>query len=301
MSESRSPLRKGAGAVAFDAINLFFLFLFCLTILYPFWTTVLLSFSGVHEGLSLGFHVWISDWRLSAYDFIFERYGHIGRIYFNSIFRTVVGTTLTIVFTLLAAYPLSKRNIPGRSIMTIYLLVTMFFSGGLIPTYLLIRSLGLINTRWVLILPTLTMTYYIIIARNFLMTIDNAYEEAAFMDGASYPQILAKVIVPLCTPIIATVALWHAVHHWNAWFDALIYTRGEKQMVLQLLLRRLVIEAEEAFEAEMRGYADDLNVELPTEAVKAAVTIITIGPIVLLYPFLQRYFVKGVFVGSLKG
>ena len=301
MSDLKSPMRKGAGARTFDVINLIALFLFCLTILYPFWTTILLSFSGVNEGMSLGFHLWITDWKLSAYDFIIDRYGHLGRIFYNSIFRTVVGTTLTIMFTLMAAYPLSKRRIPGRNAMTIFLLVTMFFSGGLIPTYLLIRSLGLINTRWVLILPSLTMTYYIIITRNFLMTIDDAYEEAAFMDGAGYPQILAKIIIPLSTPVIATIALWHAVHHWNAWFDALIYTRGESKMVLQLLLRRLVIEAEAAFEEEMRGYEADLDLELPSAAVKSAVTIVTIGPIILLYPFLQRYFVKGVFVGSLKG
>ncbi len=275
--------------------------LFCLSILYPFWTTVLLSFSGVGEGMSLGFHVWIGEWRLSAYQFITDRYGHLGRIFFNSVFRTVVGTFLTVCFTLLAAYPLSKKRIPGRNIMTIYLLITMFFSGGLIPTYLLVRSLGLINTRWVLIVPNLTMPFYIIIMRNFLMTIDDSYEEAAFMDGASYPQILVRIIVPLSTAVIATITLWHAVYHWNEWFDALIYTRGERLMVLQLLLRRLVVEAEEAFNNEMREFAEEFETELPTNAVKAAVTLITIGPIILVYPFLQRYFVKGVFVGSLKG
>ena len=300
-SGNKAYLHRSPGGRAVNLLIHLVLVLFCLTVLYPFWTTILLSFSGVNEGMSLGFHIWISKWQTSAYQFIFDRYTNLGRIYFNSIFRTVVGTIGTIGFTLLAAYPLSKRRLPGRAGMTTFLIITLFFSGGLIPTYILIRSLQLLNTKMVLILPTLTMPYYIIVTRNFLMTIDDAYEEAAFMDGAGYVQILVRIIVPLSLPIIATIALWHAVYHWNAWFDALIYTTGQSQVVLQLLLRRLIIEAEEAFELAKRDFTLEFEVELPTAAVKAAVTVVTIGPIILLYPFLQRYFITGVFSGSIKG
>ncbi|MBT3271984.1 MAG: carbohydrate ABC transporter permease [Spirochaetales bacterium] len=300
-SGSKSYLhRSGSGRLASFIIH-FVLILYCLTVFYPFWTTILLSFSGVDEGMAMGFHFWLSEWKTSAYQFISDRYTAMGRIYFNSIFRTAVGTILTIGFTLMAAYPLSKKRLPGRKGMTIYLLVTLFYTGGLIPTYILIRSLGLINTRLVLILPTLTMPYYIIVMRNFLMTIDNSYEEAAFMDGAGYAQILVRIIVPLSLPIIATVALWHAVYHWNAWFDSLIYTTKQSLVVLQLLLHKIVIEAEEAFDNARHDFAIEFEVELPTAAVKSAVTVVTIGPIILLYPFLQRYFISGVFSGSIKG
>ena len=130
--------------------------------------------------------------------------------------------------------------------LTIVLLITLFFAGGLVPNYLLIRRLGLIDTRWALILPLAVNGFYIIIARNFLMTIDPAYEDAALVDGAGYPEILARIIVPLSKPIIATLALWTAVAHWNAWFDALIYIRSERKIVLQTLLRRMIQQIQEA-------------------------------------------------------
>ena len=220
--------------------------------------------------------------------------------YGNSIFRTVVGTFLGIAFTLAAAYPLSKKRLPGRNVMTITILVTMFFGGGLIPTYLLIRRLGMLDSRWVLIVPTMTAGFHVIIMRNFIMTIDEAYEEAAFMDGANYLQVLLRIIIPLSKPVIATVALWKGVYHWNAWFDAWIYIRSESKIVLQLLLRRLLQDIAQTME-RLKAFRVEEDQPLPTEAVKAAISLLTIGPIILVYPFLQRYFVKGIFIGSLKG
>ena len=185
--------------------------------------------------------------------------------------------------------------------MTAYILVTMFFAGGLIPTYLVIRKLGLIDSRWVLILPLLANGFYIIIMRNYLMTVDPAFEESAFMDGANYLQIMARIVAPLCKPVLATIALWTMVLHWNSWFDALIYLRDESKIVLQLLLRRLLL-AEQATLDRIREFGGPIDAEdrLPSEAVKAATTLITIGPIILVYPLLQRYFIKGIFLGSLK-
>ena len=297
---SRGLRRRGTGAVAFDAFNVVMLTLFVLTIVYPFWTTILLSFSSPSEATTLGFHIWIDTWTTSAYQFAFSRYGRIDIAYRNSVLRTVLGTAITLVITFMAAYPLAKRNLPGRRLMTGYVLVTMFFSGGLVPLYLLVRSLGLINTLWSLVLPHVAMGYYIVILRNYIMSIDHAYEEAALMDGANYPEILLRVILPLSKPIVATIALWSAVFHWNAWFDALIYIRDESKIVLQMLLRRLIQDLR-LIQDDMYGFMDETMLELPTEAVKAAIAIITIGPIVLGYPFVQRYFIKGIFVGSLKG
>jgi putative aldouronate transport system permease protein len=184
--------------------------------------------------------------------------------------------------------------------MTLYLLITMFFGGGLIPTYLLIRGIGLLDDFWVLILPTMTSAFNIIIVRNFLMTIDKSLEESAFLDGASFYQILPKIILPLSKPVMAVIALWAAVQHWNAWFDALIYLPSKDKIVLQLLLRRMLQEVN-YFQRALRNFEDITQVRLPSQSARAAVTILTIGPIILFYPFLQRYFVKGIFVGSLKG
>ena len=293
--------RTNAGDVAFSVFNTLFLVLFCLTILYPFWTTLLLSFSPPDEVLSLGFRIWIDEWATTAYRFAFSKYGNVITAYANSVYRTVVGTVLTVLFTTIAAYPLAKKNLPGRTALTVVVLITMFFSGGLIPLYLVVRSLGLIDSRWSLILPALTVGFYIIIMRNFFMTVDTSYEEAAFMDGANYLQILFRIIVPLSKPVMATLALWHAVWHWNEWLYALIFLNDESLLVLQRLLRRMLLELTQVEEALIDQFESVEEVRLPSAALRAAVTIITIGPIILLYPFVQKYFIKGIFIGSLKG
>ena len=297
LKRTKTPL-----GVAFDIGNHLFLVLFALTIIYPFWNTIVLSFSGNTGVSSLGFTVWISEWNVNAYEFVFER-ANVSLAYMNSLHRTVIGTTLIVLFTLCAAYPLSKRDLPGRTAVTIFILITMFFSGGLIPNFLLIRRLGLIDSRWALILPLMASGFYIIIMRNFIMAIDQALEDSAFVDGANYLQILLRIIAPISKPVIATVALWAAVAHWNAWFDALIYTHSNELRVLQLLLRKLIFDAEERFRRLLQGYIEmeEEIEELPMPAVKSAVTLLTIGPIILVYPFVQRYFIRGILVGSLKG
>ena len=171
--------RRSLGDIIIDNINGLLLLVFCITIIYPFWTHVLLSFSSSREATSLGFRLWIKEWTLESFKFAFKGYGNIGVAYANSVYRAFVGTILTVFSTILLAYPLSHKRLPGRTFFTIVILITMFFSGGIIPEYLLIRKLGLINTRWSLILPTITMGFYVIIMRNFLMTLDPAYEEAS--------------------------------------------------------------------------------------------------------------------------
>lgn len=295
-----SPARTRLASSAFNAANLTFLLLFAFTTFYPFWSTLLLSFSDPERATSLGVRLWISEWTVTAYEFALSRYASVRMAYVNSIFRTVVGTLLGLTVTFLGAYPLSKRDLPGRSGMTVYLLITMYFSGGFVPSYLLVRSLGLLDSRWVLVLPGLASAYYIIVTRNFLMTLDRSYEEAALVDGGSYLHVLFRVVLPLSRAVLATVALWTSVGHWNAWFDALIYINSESKVVLQLLLRRMLQEMTILGEQTNRFELIE-HKELPQAAVKAAVTMLTIGPIVLMYPFLQRHFVKGILVGSLKG
>jgi len=206
-----------------------------------------------------------------------------------------VGTLLSLVFMCMAAYPLSRKHLPHRGFYTTFIIITMFFSGGLIPTYLLIKSLGLINSVWVYIIPGLVNTFNLIILRNFFMGIPSELEDSAKIDGANEIRILAQIIIPLSAPVLATLALWGAVAHWNNWFDAMLYMQDKTKITLQLLLRRLVIA----------NMADPM-MPVPTEEedpamVKAAVTMFTALPILLVYPFLQKYFVKGVMVGSIKG
>lgn len=291
-------IRRTLGGRIFDVFNYLFLTLLALTFIYPFWFMVLQSFSDPIDVNTIGFHIWSDTWNVEAYRYVLNNQ-RIGIAYLNSVFRTVVGTTVIVVVSLLAAYPLSKRRLPGRTIITIYFLVIMFFSGGLIPTYLVIRRLGMLNTRWALILPSCLNVFYVIIMRNFIMAIDYSLQESAHIDGASSLTILFRIIVPVARPVIATVALWAAVSHWNAWFDALIYISDDNKTVLQLLLRRMM---------ELINWVNNLEnwemkfiVDIPPQSVQAAIALLTIGPIILIYPFAQRHFIKGIMIGSLKG
>ena len=282
-----------------DAGIYLFMIVSAVVFLYPFWDTLVLSFISPKAALALRIRLIPSEWSLGAYKEVFQsEVVYIG--YFNTIYRTLIGTAITVTVTFCGAYVLAKRTLPFRSAITIFFLFTMFFHGGLIPHYWLIRSLGLINSRWALILPTTTTAWYLVIARNFIMSLPDSMEEAAVMVGA-HPLVIAfRIILPLSAPIIAVLALWHAVYHWNAWFDALIYVRARGKMVLQLVLRRILIE--QSLGDEMMGniLVEQTSTTTP-ETVKAATIIISIGPIIALYPFLQKYFVKGVMVGALKG
>ena len=296
---SESVLRsRSVGSAVFDVFNYTFLAIVGFTVAYPFWNLILISFAEPAEMMFLGFHIWLSKWNPTAWQYVLEgRQLAVG--YFNSVFRTALGTPLTVIVTLFAAYPLSKRRLPYRKWITIYFLVPLLFSGGIIPTYLVVRGVGLIDSRWALIIPSAVNVFYVIIMRNYLMTFDDSVEESALVDGASYPTILFRIIVPLARPVVAVIVLWTVVWHWNSWFDAMIYIYDNNKMVLQILIRRL-IEQITATE-EMQEYEQDLGVVLPSQSVKAATVLITVGPIILLYPIIQRHFIKGIMLGSLKG
>jgi len=290
---------SSAGGRVFSAVNAALLFLFSLSILYPFWSLILQSFSSVEEVSAMGLHVWIRHWTTASWRFIFSD-ERLGTGYANTLFRVAFGTLTTLLVTFTAAYALSKRDLPGRAFLTIAFVLTMFFSGGLIPSYLLIRRLGLMNSRWVLIIPAALNVYYIIVTRNFLMTIDQAMEDSAIIDGAGYWTVLLRIIAPLSRPVLATIGLWTAVAHWNSWFDALIYVDDPKKQVLQLLIRELM-KTLTLGELDSAGANLGLTVFVPPQSVVAVTILATIGPIVLVYPFIQKHFVKGVMLGSVKG
>lgn len=301
MAETVTLTRRSAGGIAFDVVNVLLMALFALTILLPFWMMLVLSFTPNEWANDMGLKLWTPEWSLATYRFALSSYGDVVQAYGNSILRTVLGTAAIVAATVAAAYPLSKPRLPGRTFMTVVILITMVFSGGFITLYLVVRSVGLLDTRLALILPSMANGFYILIMRNFMMTIDNAYEEAAFIDGAGYLQILTRVVLPLSKPALAVIALWSAVFHWNEWFHALILINDESKLVLQLILRRMLklLTSDDLF--DMLDWADQQGIILPDKAVRAAVMILTIGPIVAAYPFVQRHFVKGITIGGLKG
>lgn len=290
--------KKNLVDILFETLIYLLMIILIVAFLYPFWQTVVLSFSSPEFSRSLGIKIWPDIFSLSSYNEVFkDNIIVIG--YINTLIRVISGTVLAILFTYFGGYALTKKTLPFRRSILIFILFTMFFSGGLIPSYLLMKDLGLLETRWALILPGVTSAWNLIIARNFINTIPDSLEESAFIDGAHPLTVLFKILMPLSMPIIAVLALWSAVGHWNAWFDALIYIRSTDKIVLQLILRRILIDQSE--ELMKSGALVFIKKKTSPESVKAAIIVVTTAPIVFFYPFLQKYFVKGILIGSVKG
>jgi len=287
--------RKTPQDVLFNIFNVGFMLLLCFVCLWPFVYILMLSLSStslLQYGIVPRNPSFNSYIRVMQTDFVV-----IG--FFNTVQRTVIGTLLTVFITICTAYPLSKRYFPNKSFWTGFIVFTMFFSGGLIPNYLLVRGLGLTNTVWAMVLPGLISSFNMLIMRNFFMSLPDALEESVKIDGGNDVLILFVIVVPLSKAIIATILLWTAVGHWNAWFDCLIYINDYKKHVMQLVLRRVVIEGTAKY-MEMSNPVNE-TFRLSPENIKAATIMVTTLPILILYPFVQKYFVKGVMIGSLKG
>jgi putative aldouronate transport system permease protein len=286
----------------FDYLNYFFMIALSLSVIYPILYLFFLSVS-TREGLaqaSSSILIWPQGFSWIAYEaFMHQTYIYTGYAY--TVGRTVIGTFLAVLFMSLAGYALAKY-IPFRKPITFFFIFTMFFNGGLIPTYLLIKNLGLIDNPLVYILapPFLYNTFYMLILRNFFMTIPDSLEESAKMDGANDLRIFFAIMVPLAAPAIATISLWVAVNHWNSWFDSIIYMQSADKQVIQVHIRKLIIEQSRQMMTSTVSLFDKSNA--PTgESTKAAAILITMFPILCVYPFVQRYFVKGVVMGAVKG
>lgn len=236
---------------------------------------------------------------LNAYREVF-RNARIWQGYWNTVVLAVVGTALNVALTLMAAYPLSRRDLPGSRALMLVVTFTMYFSGGLVPTYLLVRDLGIVDTVWSLILPGAIATYNLIVARTFFQTsIPAELYEAAEIDGCGNTEMLWRIVLPLSSAIIAILVLYYSVGHWNAYFGALIYLRSPQKYPLQLILREILIlnQTEEMGTNEV-GMGEKI---LLAESIKYAVIVVSSMPVMLLYPFVQKYFVKGVMIGAIKG
>jgi putative aldouronate transport system permease protein len=285
------------GERIFNWINLYMLAVIGFIALYPFLYVLTISLSTPEAAADCGLCLIPTDISFRAYEMVLTepniRYG-----YLNTLLRTIIGTLLTLLCTSLAAYPLSRKNMPWRKQLTFFVLVTLVFNGGIVPRYLLVANLGLINSLFALILPVMVTAFNVIVLKNFFQAIPDSFEESARIDGAGDFTILFRIFVPLSKPALATIALWTSVFHWNSWFDALIYITDDKKQVLQLFLQRIVIEnSTQVIEA---GLANPDFSQFSVESLKAATVVITIVPILCCYPFLQRYFVKGIMLGGVK-
>lgn len=283
---------------AFLIINNILMILVCLAMIYPLIYVFGHSFMSDSERALYPLRIFPKKLDWAGYKFIFFSKSKIGNAYMVTIMRTLLGSFLNVLLTSLLAYPLSKKCYPGRRALTAIIVFTMWFSGGIIPNFLLIKSLNLHDTFWVYIFPCLIDAFYLIILRNFFMQIPEAIEESAKLDGANDLVILFGIIIPLSMASIATITLFYAIYHWNTWFDAMLYVNDKDLWSMQYMLRQLIASANVTDISDMSTLTKDVP---PAETLKMSTIIVATVPILCVYPFLQKYFVKGVLVGSVKG
>ncbi|RKN75845.1 carbohydrate ABC transporter permease [Paenibacillus ginsengarvi] len=269
--------------------------LLAIVVVYPFIHVLSVSFSGRGEALRSGFH-WIPRQpTLAAYKEVIT-YPFIWTGYANTLFRMVVGTALTLLVTVCAAYPLSRKDFPWKRVLVLLLLFTMIFDGGIVPNYLLMKDLHLLNTRWVYVLPHAANAFQVLVMISFFRSIPDALIEAARIDGARDLRILTRILLPLSMPALVTIGLWSLVYHINAFSDNLLYVTDQTKFVLQQIVRQILIEN------RLDPFTSAVN-EIPPapESLKMAAVIVSVLPVLVVYPFLLRYFEKGTMIGSVKG
>lgn len=282
-------------------INYILLGLLLITILYPLVYVVSASFSSGEALASGKVRLFPVEPTLLSYKTVFE-YDAIWVGFVNSIIYTVVGTVVSMVLTLLAAYQLSRDDFRGKKVLSSIFLFTMMFSGGLIPTYMLVKNLGLMNTMWSIILPTAVSAYNVIVARTFFnQTIPKELLEASQMDGCSDFRFFSQIVIPLSKPIVAVLCLWIAISLWNGYFNPLIYINEESKYPLQLVLRRILLMSQVNFANANIDPARVAANRYLSQMLQYSTIIISSLPLMILYPFIQKYFVKGVMIGSVKG
>lgn len=268
--------------------------------LLPFWLTVSGSFTAESEIVRHGFSLWPREFSTLSYEYLFANADRVGSGYKVSIFVTAFGTAFSLTVTALMAYPLSRRDLKYRNHLTFFAFFTMLFHGGMVPWYIVTTQiLGLRDVIWALVFPYTIQAWNMILLRNFFRTIPTELIESAKIDGAGEFLILGRVAIPLAVPGLATVGLFIALLYWNDWWLGLMLINEQQLYPLQLLLRRIV-SAVQFLQSAPPG-ADVSGVVLPSEGVKMATAVVTLGPIVLVYPFVQRYFVKGIMIGAVKG
>lgn len=291
-------IKDSLGVKIFQVINTIVLSLIVLVTLYPMIHVVMASFSDgnllmAHRGVllrPLGFN-------FAAYQKIFE-YPILLRTYGNTIIICAISLVISMLLTSFAAYALTRKEFAGRNVLMMIIMFTMYFNGGLIPTYMLVRNLGLLNSIWALILPSAMSTYNMIVLRTSFAAMPESLYESARIEGAGHFRILFQIVMPLCKATLAVIVLYYLVARWNAWFEASIYINDRNKYPLQLLLREILIENDSG---EMAQNVLDSDKQALSESLKYAVIMVSTVPVLCVYPFLQKYFAKGVMIGAVKG
>ncbi|MGI5900122.1 MAG: carbohydrate ABC transporter permease [Christensenellales bacterium] len=293
-------MRESLGERIFNIVNVLGMCILVVVTLYPLLYVLFVSFSVPSEYMRYTGNLIFRPigFSLTSYKVVF-RNSSIWTGYKNTLFVVVVGTTLNMLMTIVGAYVLSRRQIGMRRFLTLMTLFTRYFSGGMIPTYLVVRNIGLYGSLWALIIPAAVNTFNLIIMRTAFETVPDSLEESAKIDGASQLVILIRIMVPLVVPTIAVLLLYYGVSHWNSWFSAMLYIRKRELYPLQLLLREMIIQNTVSMERSLSTSGDDDA--FISETIKYSTIVVVTLPILLLYPFLQKYFVKGVMVGAVKG
>ena len=297
-TEKKSSLFQGVNRVRVsDFVIAFVIFLLSLTCIVPFIHIAAKSISSNTAVLSKSVYLWPKDLNFEAYASIF-RDGQLTHSMVYTIWMTVLFTVIGMIVTILAAYPLAREELRGRTVFAFIIMFTMYFSAGLIPEYLLYKDLGLLNTMWVLVLPLCFSPYNMLIMRSFIRsTIPDSLYEAANLDGANHFQTLFQVVLPLSKPILATLALFYAVGRWNAYADAKYYITTKALQPLQYLLSNMVLNSGQ----DAVSLSESAAVESTPEVLQAAVVMFATLPILMVYPFVQKYFVQGTMIGAVKG
>ncbi|MDQ0115176.1 carbohydrate ABC transporter permease [Paenibacillus harenae] len=293
----KPPHRGGFSSKAFHWVNYLVLALCAYATLFPFVNIIAVSFSSSRAINAAEVFMWPIEFNMNAYVNLLKD-GQLLVAMKNTALITLVGTALNMLFTIMAAYPLSKSRLRGRNFMLMAILFTMLFSGGLIPNFLLINSLGLVNTYWALWLPALISAYNMFVMKSFLEGLPDELEESAQIDGAGDAKILWKIVLPLSKPVIAALTLFYAVGWWNSYMNVLIYIRNTDKLSLMVKLHQMI----ELVSPDMLRSGEGLMQTVITpEGIRAAAVVIAITPILCVYPFLQKHFIKGVLLGSVKG
>ncbi len=290
-------MKRKKGEIVADIVIYFIMFVIVGVVLYPMWYILIASFSGAAD-VSIGKVIfWVHNFNLEAYKRVFAMNG-IGMSYLNTIFYTVFGTLISMMLTILGGYALSKKRLYGKRAMLLFITFTMWFSAGMMPTYLTFQTLNLVNTRMGILLCGAVSTFYVIIMRTCFEAIPESMEESAKLDGANDFQVMWSIYLPLAKPTIMTLVLYYMVNRWNGYFWSMILLKDDNLVPLQVVLKKLIVTMSGLYD---NGSTNTDSTQTSAETVVYATIVIAAAPMLMVYPFIQRFFTKGIMVGAVKG
>lgn len=292
-------VRRSTGDRIADAIIIVALGLLVFMMVFPFYNMALISFAKYEDVAGGGLYIWPKSFTLESYNLIFLDPA-LPRAFLVTIVITLSGVTLSMFITTMAGYALSKKRLPFRNTIFTFVIITMYFSGGLVPWYLVCRDLGFVDSMLVMIIPPALNTFYLILMKNYFLTIPESLEESAKIDGANDIRIMFRIVIPIAAPIMATISLFYAVERWNEWWFAMLFIKTSTKVPLQLLLRRIVVESTIDLGSEMANQMRDSQIRYYAPSVQMATVAVTTVPILCVYPFLQKHFTKGIMLGAIK-